>query len=350
MKNRFGFVAAFCVLLGVLLLGGSMQSVDADVGVAATQTAGETKVVQTAEATATVQPSKTAATVQTVEDEDASDEETLRFTATKEKLKCGKSFRFETNRDDVTWSVSNKKATISKDGKLRARRYGKVRVTAASGDESVSCVVKLLPKQVIGIDPGHQIRGNNGTEPIGPGSSTKKTKVAGGTSGVSTKKPEYQLTLEIGLALRDELKSRGYKVIMTRNKNEVDISNVERAQKLNKKCDVAIRLHADGAAASARGASVLYPSTDNPYVASISADSKRLSECVIAAYCSATGISNRGLSQRDDLTGTNWSTIPVTLLEMGFMTNPSDDSYMSSADGQAAMVQGIANGIEDYFK
>ncbi|MCR5097677.1 MAG: N-acetylmuramoyl-L-alanine amidase [Lachnospiraceae bacterium] len=299
---------------------------------------------------------KTAETVtkaeETVDDEDESGDEAdaLEFTAVKKKIKCGKSFQFETNREDVTWSVSNKaKATISKTGKLKAKRYGKVRVTATSGDESVSYVVKLLPKQVIGIDPGHQLRGNSGTEPIGPSSSTKKAKVAGGTSGVSTKKPEYQLTLEIGLALKEELKNRGYKVVMTREKNDIDITNIERAQKLNEKCDVAIRLHADGAASSVRGASVLYPSADNPYVASLSEASGRLSKCVIDAYCAATGIGNRGLSLRDDLTGTNWSTIPVTLLEMGFMTNSSDDSYMSSAEGQAAMVQGIADGIDAYF-
>ena len=284
------------------------------------------------------------------EDADESDEPALAFTQTKKSLKCGNTYRFKVNRSDVIWSVSNPaKAAISKKGNLRAKRYGKVRVIATSGDESVSFVVKLKPKKTIGIDPGHQSRGNNGTEPVGPGSSTMKTKVAGGTRGVSTKKPEYQLTLEIGLSLKEELKSRGYKVVMTRTTNDVNISNAERAQKLNKSCDVAVRLHADGGASSARGASVLYPSASNPYVASLSADSKRLSETVISAYCSATGISNRGLSQRDDLTGTNWSTIPVTLLEMGFMTNPSDDSYMSSADGQQAMVDGIANGIDAYF-
>ena len=280
---------------------------------------------------------------------EAYSEDELVFTKSKKSLKCGNSYQFAVNREDVTWSVSSSKATISEEGKLRAKRYGKVRVTATADDESISMVVKLKPKKTVGIDPGHQIRGNSGTEPVGPGSSTMKTKVAGGTSGVSTKKPEYQLTLEISLALRDELKSRGYKVVMTRTVNEVDISNKERAEKLNKSCDAAIRLHADGGAASARGASVLYPSANNPYVASLSAESGKLSEAVITAYCKATGIKNRGLSQRDDLTGTNWSTIPVTLLEMGFMTNASDDGYMSSSDGQKAMVDGIADGIEVYF-
>ena len=338
MKRYFSFViAAFlCVVVATGCVSAKSAKTDVTTETAAediaNETAGDTDALEVAE------------------DEDVAEEPALAFTKTKKSLKCGKSFQFKTNKSDVTWSVSNKKkASISKTGKLKAKRYGKVTVTAASGDETVSFVIKLKPKKVIGIDPGHQARGDSSTEPVGPGSSTMKAKVAGGTSGVSTKKPEYQLTLEIGLALKKELKSRGYKVVMTRETNDINISNAERAIKLNKSCDAAIRLHADGGASSARGASVLYPTTANPYVAYLSADSKRLSEAVIGAYCSATGISNRGLSQRDDLTGTNWSTIPVTLLEMGFMTNSSDDNYMSSSDGQRAMVDGIANGIDAYF-
>ena len=82
----------------------------------------------------------------------------------------------------------------------------------------------------------------------------------------------------------------------------------------------------------------------------LSADSERLSKCILDYYCQATGIRNRGLVPRDDLTGTNWSTVPVTLIEMGFMTNVLDDEFMSSADGQKKMVQGMANGVDAYFE
>ncbi|MFR8118750.1 MAG: N-acetylmuramoyl-L-alanine amidase [Lachnospira sp.] len=82
---------------------------------------------------------------------------------------------------------------------------------------------------IICIDPGHQSRGNNGKEPEGPGSQTMKTKVAGGTGGVVSGVPEYQLTLTIGMMLKLELQNRGYTVVMTRESNDVDISNKERA-------------------------------------------------------------------------------------------------------------------------
>ena len=229
---------------------------------------------------------------------------------------------------------------------------GTLTVEAASSKKGKTSKTSKKKKQkpTIGIDPGHQGRGDGTKEPNGPGSSVMKAKVAGGTSGVSTKKPEYQLTLEIALALKTELEARGYKVVLTRDTNDVSISNKERAEKLNESCDIAIRLHADGAGSSATGASMQCHTAKNPYIANLYEKSNKLSSCIINAYCSATGMKNRGIAYRDDLTGTNWSTIPVTLLEMGFMTNTSDDNYMSSAAGQAAMVKGIANGIDAYYK
>ena len=49
------------------------------------------------------------------------------------------------------------------------------------------------------------------------------------------------------------------------------------------------------------------------------------------------------------MTGINWSTVPVTILEMGFMTSQNDDLKMNDAEFQKTMVQGIANGIDGYF-
>ena len=62
-----------------------------------------------------------------------------------------------------------------------------------------------------------------------------------------------------------------------------------------------------------------------------------------------TGAKNNGVSYRDDLTGTNWSTITNTLIEMGFMSNSDEDKKLSSPEYQDKIVKGIVNGINRYL-
>lgn len=217
--------------------------------------------------------------------------------------------------------------------------------------KSVQAGAKSRGQIKIAIDAGHQQRADGGTEPVGPGSSVKKMKVAGGATGVATKVPEYKLTLKVAKKLQKALEKKGYQVYMIRTKNNVNISNKQRAVRANKSgADIYIRLHADASASSGvRGASMLYPSTANPYVKGLSKASKKLSGCILKSYCKKTGIKSRGLVQRDDLTGTNWSKIPVTLIEMGFLSNASEDRFMQKAGNQTKMAAGIAQGIDDYF-
>lgn len=204
---------------------------------------------------------------------------------------------------------------------------------------------------VVVIDPGHQGRGDSSTEPNGPGSSTMKARVAGGTHGTTTGVYEYQLTLAISQQLQAELEKRGYTVYLTRTSHDVNISNMERAQyATNVGGEIAVRIHANGVDnASVSGAMALTPSSANPYIAYLADSSWNLSKCILDSYCAATGMRNQGVSTSDTMTGINWSTVPVTILEMGYMTNPTDDVNMEDPAYQARMVQGIADGIDAYF-
>lgn len=205
---------------------------------------------------------------------------------------------------------------------------------------------------LICIDPGHQGKGNREMEEIAPGSSKKKVKVADGTAGVATRKNEYELTLEVGLKLKDAFKRKGYKVLMTRETHNVNISNKERSLMTNKaSCDAYIRLHADGSSnRSLTGVSLLTSSSKNPYTQKVQRASDKLSKDVLSEFVKATGARNRGISYRDDLTGTNWSTVPNTLIEMGFMSNPEEDRKMATKEYQTKMVNGMVNGIEKYLR
>lgn len=206
---------------------------------------------------------------------------------------------------------------------------------------------------VVGIDPGHQSEAidMSGLEPLGPGSEEMKAMASTGTQGAYTGIPEYQLNLDVSLKLKTELESRGYKVVLTRADNETAISNKERAQYVAEQgAEIYVRIHANGEDShTASGALSMSPSAQNPYVPQLYEESNRLSQTILDAYCSATGFKNLGVQYYDNMTGINWSAVPVTILEMGFMTFESDDRQMNDAGFQQTMAEGIANGIDAYF-
>ena len=262
--------------------------------------------------------------------------------------------RMKQKQQTATQKKSKEKAEIPKESSSKPSVFSQ-NSTSASSDSSAGVFSSEAETDghIIGIDPGHQSESvdMSALEPNGPGSSEMKAKCTSGTQGTYSGVPEYQLNLEVSLQLKDELEQRGYQVVMTRTDNETAISNMERAQyAASQGAEIYVRIHANGDDShTASGALTMSPSQNNPYIPQLFEQSDRLSRCIIDSYCAATGFQNLGIQYTDTMTGINWSTVPVTILEMGFMTSQNDDLNMNDAEFQKTMVQGIANGIDSYF-
>lgn len=238
---------------------------------------------------------------------------------------------------------------IKKHYRYFAKLSGRMRTSQTIQGRKIDSKGVWTP--VIVLDPGHSGIVAGGYEPLGPGSSQTKSKDTSGTQGVATGVEEYKLTLNIGLQLRSLLRDRGCKVVMTRTNSKVALSCIDRARIANKaKADAYIRLHANGSDNSyVTGAMTICTTKNSPYIASMYKKNKSLSNAVLNAYVSATGCRKEYIWETDSMSGNNWSKVPTTLIEMGYMSNPSEDRLMQQTSYQKKMVRGIAKGIENYL-
>lgn len=200
---------------------------------------------------------------------------------------------------------------------------------------------------VVVIDPGHDLRANLQTEPIGPGATTRKIRDGGGTRGVVSGTTEAELNLAISLRVRALLERAGVRVVMTRTRTAgTSVGNVARARIANRAgAALFLRIHADGAAtASARGSHTLHPALRPGWTDDIYTDSRSAARTVQRELVRSLGFPNRGLQERADMTGFNWADVPAVLVEVGFMTNPTEDRALATATFRDRAALGICRG------
>ena len=220
-----------------------------------------------------------------------------------------------------------------------------------SSTQTTEIPTTSINQKIVAIDAGHQAKGNYALEPIGPGATEKKAKVSSGTEGVATGVPEYQLNLDVAKRLRDQLLARGYEVIMIRESHDVDISNRQRAEMATQAgAQITVRVHANGSEnPKDNGILMVVPTPENPFVPHLYQDSRRLADDMLTEMLALTGAHSKGVWETDTMSGINWSTMPVVLVEMGYMTNPAEDKRMQEPDYQEKLAAGMANGIDRYF-
>lgn len=209
--------------------------------------------------------------------------------------------------------------------------------------------ISSLDGKIIVVDPGHGLFSGGRQEAIAPGISQTKPAFVSGTSGKN--QTEEQLNLAVSLKLKEALEKCGATVYMTRDTHQTERSNIDRAQFANDLgADISVKIHANGSSnTSAQGVLMLIPG--NQYIKDnqLITESRKAGTYILEAVVGSTGAANCGLSVRNDMTGFNWSTVPVVLLEMGFMTNPREDALLETEEYQDKIVSGVVEGLEKYF-
>ncbi|MBQ9624524.1 MAG: N-acetylmuramoyl-L-alanine amidase, partial [Clostridia bacterium] len=209
--------------------------------------------------------------------------------------------------------------------------------------------IGVLNGRRILIDAGHGTADYALRERIAPGSNKTKAAFTAGAQGATL--TEAQFNLAVAKKLEAKLKTMGVETYMTRTGANTTMSNIDRANMGNSiKADVVVKIHANSNAdVNLKGLMVLVPGTE--YVdEELAQKSRVIGETVHKHLLQQTGAADAGVVSRNDITGFNWSKVPVILVESGFMSNPEEDALLSSSEYQDKLVQGIADGLAEYFK
>lgn len=202
------------------------------------------------------------------------------------------------------------------------------------------------------LDPGHSDIANLQEEPLSPDSLEMKIKDGGGAIGVVTKTRESDINLKVALLLEKLLKDKGFNVILTKRHPSENPGNIDRAEiGNNKNANLVLRIHCDSFDdENCYGASMLVPKAINYNTEKIYDNSLRYGRIILDNLCEHVSIYNRGIIFSDQMTGFNWSIVPVVLVEMGFLSNPKEDVLLSSEEYQKKLADGLSLGIQKCFK
>lgn len=187
--------------------------------------------------------------------------------------------------------------------------------------------------KVILIDPGH-----------GSLKSTTATAIDNGNVGVGGTL-EKDIDLAVSRYLQSYLRTAGATVVMTR---ETDVGlmtlNDRVAIGKNNKADIFLSVHCNYSINNTDKTGVL-----TYYYAKSNDDSVNLANDIQKAVFVELNAKDWGTAS-DSFTVLANSTMPSSLVELGYMSNADEDKLLKSKDYQMLCAQGLYKGILTYFK
>jgi N-acetylmuramoyl-L-alanine amidase len=256
-------------------------------------------------------------------------------------------------------STAGQPASVGSTAPRASRSETRPVASAPATPSNTPSAAAPLAGKIVGIDPGHN--GGNFTDPdaiaqqIWNGAEWEACDTTGTTTdGGYT---EAQFNFNVARYLRADLLRDGARVVMTRTSNTgVGPCVNRRAEIINDAhADVAVDIHADGAAASGRGFTILEPVADGPNDAVIAA-SQRFGDDVRQAMLAATTMPESNyegadaIMPRDDLAGLNLTTVPKVLIECGNMRNAVDARLLVTPRFQQQVASALTAAIAAFLR
>ena len=202
------------------------------------------------------------------------------------------------------------------------------------------------PAKTIVIDPSGQKKPSKDTEPVGPGAFKTTAATTPCERGKKTGYKEYELNLQVSEKLKDILSDMGYDVLITRDDNDVNISNSERAMIANEAdADILVVI----SAGAEKGTTVICQSEDNPYNYGNYRNSRLLSDAILGSVVQKTCNQNNGVDEQDDRAIINWCACPTTIVQVGNLEDKDEEELLIDDEYQKVLAEGIAAGIESYY-
>lgn len=210
---------------------------------------------------------------------------------------------------------------LGSDGKtLRVREtISNIELSKPKREQIIVPPVKVAGKKTVVIDPGH-----------------------GGSDVGATRNNIYEknITLDISKRVAELLSNKGYEVIMTRSADET-VSLQERVEiSENSEPDIFVSIHVNSSNSETPSGLETHYYKDN---------SLQLAKNVHASMLNNINSNNRGLF-KSKFYVINHTTAPAILVEIGFLSNPSERAQLVSESRKQATAKAIAEGIYDYFK